>query len=118
MISPSLVTVAPGRTMRTPREAARLLVSAEGRKRISSLSLLALNRVLATFAGADADDILDRGDENLAVTDASGASGVDDRLHGAFQYGILANHLDLYLREEIDHVLSTTVEFGMALLPP
>ena len=39
-------------------------------------------RVFAAFAGADADDFVDRGDEDLAVADAPGLGapldGLDD----------------------------------------
>src|SRR5579859_3616394 len=41
------------------------------------LCCYALDRVLATFAGTDADDLLDRGDEDLAVADTPGTGRVD-----------------------------------------
>ena len=40
-------------------------------------------RVVALFAGADADRLLDGHDEDLAVADLAGLGGVDDRLDGA-----------------------------------
>ena len=41
------------------------------------------DRVRAGFAGADADRLVDRRDENLAVADAAGLRGLADRLDGA-----------------------------------
>src|SRR5579859_2562557 len=76
----------------------------------------ALDRVLAAFAGADADDILDRRDEDLAVANASGAGGVDDCLHRTLQDRVVTDDFDLHLGEEIDHVLGAAVQLGVALL--
>ena len=95
--------------MRPLREAAHLLVSATGRKRVPSLFSLALDRVLAPFTGADADDILDRGDKDLAIADAPSTGGVDDCLNRAFQDSVLAHNLNLNLGEEIDYVFGATV---------
>jgi hypothetical protein len=43
---------------------------------------LASERVVAGFAGADADRLFDGGDEDLAVADLVGLGGIDDRLDG------------------------------------
>src|SRR5579862_1248792 len=51
----------------------------------------------ATFAGADADHFLNRGDEDLAIADPAGAGRVDDRLHRAFDDRILTDDLDFHL---------------------
>src|SRR5215469_13594531 len=77
-----------------------------------------LDGVLAALAGADADHLLDAGDEDLAVADASGARGGDDRLHRAFDDSVFADHLDLHLGEKVHHVFGAAVQFGVALLPP
>src|SRR5262245_6179212 len=53
-----------------------LLLSDGARRAVQRTS----NRGFARFAGADADHLLDRGDENLAVADLAGASGFDDCL--------------------------------------
>ena len=76
----------------------------------------ALDRVLPTFARANPDHLFNRGDEDLAVADAAGAGGVDDRFHGAFHDGIFADDFDLYLRQEVDDVLGAAVKLGMAFL--
>src|ERR1700742_238139 len=60
---------------------------------------VALDSVLATFTGTDADHVLDRGDEDLAVADTTGAGGRDDRLHRTLNNGVVAHHLDLHLGE-------------------
>ena len=42
--------------------------------------LLRSQRVVVGFAGADADDLIDRGHEDLSVSDLSGTRRLDDRL--------------------------------------
>ena len=44
-------------------------------------------RVRPALAGADADDFVDRGDEDLAVADAAGAGGLLDGLDRALDLG-------------------------------
>src|ERR1019366_6282399 len=66
-------------------------------------SCRALEGVLAGLAGADANDLLERRDEDLAVTDLAGARR---RL----------NRLDDHLGQEIDDVLGVAIELGVALL--
>src|SRR6185295_3914171 len=68
------------------------------------------------LAGADAHDLLDRGDEDLAVADLAGARGLDDRLDRPVDQAVLKDDLDLDLGQEIDDVLGAPVELGMALL--
>lgn len=74
------------------------------------------DRVGAGLAGADADRFLDGRDEDLAIADAAGLGRLADRLDGAFHQGIRQNDLEFHLRQEIDHVLGTAIELGMALL--
>src|SRR5262245_4347413 len=75
-----------------------------------------LERVGPALAGADADDLFDRGDEDLAVADAAGAGGLLDGLAGAFHLVVLEHDLQLHLGQEIDHVLGAAIELRMALL--
>src|SRR3982750_3993128 len=63
-----------------------------------------LDRIVAAVAGADADRLLDRNDENLAVADASGARGILDRLNDIVDEAVLDHHLDLHLGQEVDHI--------------
>src|SRR3954467_9291545 len=67
-------------------------------------------------ACADAHDLLDVGDEDLAVADAAGLCGATDRVDGAFDGVVAQHHLDLHLRQKIDDVLRPPIELGMALL--
>ena len=73
-------------------------------------------RVFAGFAGADANDLLERRDENLAVTNLAGARSAFDRFDHAVDDGIVDGRLDLYLGQEVDDVFRTAVQLGVALL--
>src|SRR5664279_1018031 len=86
--------------------------------RLELLSWFAgLQRVDARFASADADRLLDRHDEDLAVTDLAGARCLADHLDGVFDHGVVDHDLDLDLGQEAHRVLRTTIDFGLALLP-
>src|SRR5262245_58245305 len=74
------------------------------------------NCVGSGFAGADANGLFDRGNEDLAVADAPGLGGLLDRIQGFGQHVVAEHHLDLHLGQEIHHVLSTAIELGVALL--
>lgn len=56
-----------------------------------------LDRVGAGFAGPDPDGFLDRGNENLAVADASGLRRPPDRLDRRLDHVVAQHDLDLYL---------------------
>ena len=75
-----------------------------------------LQRVVATLASANADRLLYRRDENLAVTDLVGARCGDDRLDRAFNLIIRQHHFDLHLWQKIDHIFGTPIQFGMPFL--
>src|SRR6266568_2025134 len=75
-----------------------------------------LERLFPAFAGADADDLLHRDDEDLPVADATRLGGALDDLHHAADELVGDDDLDLHLGEEVDHVLGATVELGMPLL--
>src|SRR5687768_9096972 len=53
-----------------------------------------LQRVLAPFTGADADHLVDRGDEDLAVTDVAGARHREQRFYHVLRHLVL--HDDLH----------------------
>ena len=67
------------------------------------------------FAGADADGLLDRGDEDLAVADLAGARGLDHGLDGLLD-AVVGSTTRRGSWQEIDHVLGAAVKLGMALL--
>src|SRR5215218_5403360 len=79
-------------------------------------SPVASESVRTALAGADADRVVDRGDEYLAVADAIGLRGLLDRLDGAVDQGVVHDEFDLHLRQKVDHVLGTAIKLGMALL--
>src|SRR5512142_1963525 len=68
------------------------------------------------LAGADPHDLLDCGDEDLAVTDLARARGAHDGLDGAFDPVVRQDDLDLDLRQEVDDVFGAAIELGVALL--
>ena len=76
----------------------------------------ALDCVGANFTGADADHLVDRGDEDLAVARLAGARRLMDRFDDRFDLTIVYYGFDFHLGEEIDHVLGTAIELGMAFL--
>src|SRR4051812_16999649 len=78
------------------------------------------NRLRPAFAGADADAVFERQDENFAIADApfrSGPSRFHDRVHGRFDKILVHRHLQLYLVQEIHSQLMTAINFGMPFLP-
>ena len=74
-----------------------------------------LNGGFAFFFGADADDFLDIGDENLPVADFAGLGGTDDGPDGAVHPVVRKHDLDLDLGQEIDVVFAAAINFGVAL---
>src|SRR6185437_16183059 len=79
-------------------------------------ALARLECVVVQFAGTDADDLIQRADEDLAVADLAGARGRLDRFEHAVELVVGHGHLQLDLGQEVDHVLGTAIELGMALL--
>src|SRR5690242_6517782 len=82
----------------------------------TSLSSPPLQRVAAGLAGADADGLLDRHHEDLAVADLAGGGGLLDRLDRRFDLRIGDDDLDLDLGQEAHRILRTAVDLGLPLL--
>ena len=61
---------------------------------------------------------LDGRDPHLAVADLAGARRLDDRLHDRVGLGVVDEHLDAHLRDEVDLVLGAAVHLGVAALAP
>src|SRR5687768_5257675 len=80
--------------------------------------LCGLQRVLAGLAGADANHLFERGDEDLSVADLAGACRGLDRLDHAFDDRVVDGRFDLHLGQEVHHVLGAAVQLGVALLAP
>src|SRR5690606_4959102 len=73
-------------------------------------------RVAPAFAGTDANGLLHRRDEDLAIADLAGVRGLDDGVDD--RLAALGRHHDVHadLGQEIHHVLGAAVKFGMPLL--
>src|SRR5574343_1953988 len=76
----------------------------------------ALDGGFVGLAGTDADDLLDRHHEDLAVADLAGAGGLDDGVDGGFGGFSLDDDFDLDLGQEVDDVFGAAIQFSMALL--
>src|SRR5262245_23086572 len=80
-----------------------------------------LDRLRAAFAGADADAILQRQNENLAVADASlrpGAARFHNRVDGRLDEILVDGALQLHLVQEVHRQFMASVNFRVPLLPP
>src|SRR5262249_19229045 len=66
---------------------------------------------------ADADYLLKIEHEDLAVADLAGVRRFLDRVDRLLEHLGFDGRLDLYLRQEIDHVLRAAIELGVPLLP-
>src|SRR5690606_14846655 len=73
-------------------------------------------RVRSTLAGPDPYGRVDREGPHLSVTDLAGAGGLDDHFDELFGVVVLDQHLDADLGDEIDGVLGTPVDLGVAAL--
>src|SRR4051794_25338994 len=73
--------------------------------------------VWSTLARTDAHEVLDRGGPDLAVTDLTGACGFDDGVDDARYSAVLDDELEAHLGDEVDDILSTSVDLGVPALP-
>src|SRR5882672_8250067 len=72
---------------------------------------------VAALASTNSYRVVDLRHEDLAVADAAGVGRGADRLDGLLDHLILDDQLDLHLGQEVDDVLGTAIELGMAFLP-
>src|ERR1700746_3706712 len=75
-----------------------------------------LDRVTSPLPRANADDVLDRQNEDFAVADPPGFGGALDRLYDLRNQLVADNDVELHLRQEIVHVLRGAIELGVAFL--
>src|SRR5918994_2968262 len=75
-----------------------------------------LERVVAALAGADPDDLVDRRHPHLPVADLPRGGGLDDRVDHTGGVELADDDLDADLRDEVDLVLRTAVDLGVAPL--
>src|SRR5690606_12257989 len=73
-------------------------------------------RFLAGFAGADANHLFERGDEDLSVADLAGARSAFDGFDDPIDQRVVNGGLDLHLGQEVNDVLGAAVQLGVALL--
>src|SRR5436309_3510667 len=81
-------------------------------------SLVRLKHFLARLAGADADRVLDREDEDLPVPHRARAGVLQDRLGYHRRVRVLDYALQLQLRPEMDRDRRAAVVLGDPLLTP
>jgi len=74
--------------------------------------------VNAGFAGADAHDALDIGNEDLSVADTPRLSGVADGFDDRVHVFVCQNDFDFDLGKKVDDVFSAPVELRVTLLAP
>src|SRR5918911_1202947 len=79
---------------------------------------LVRDRLLTALAGADADRLVDRADEDAAVADFAGVSRGDDRVHDLVDDVVGHDGLDLELGQQGDVRARAAVLLGVALLAP
>src|SRR5450830_2012944 len=79
-------------------------------------SIFPLERFVAGFTGTDADDLFQVVDEDLAIADFTGTRGTFDRFNGLVDNGVIHGRFNLSFWQEIDDILSATVEFRVTFL--
>ncbi len=77
-----------------------------------------LYRLFTRLAGADANDLGQRRNKDFAIADFTGGSRLGNRLDGAVDHIGPDGNFKLDLGQKINHILGTTVEFGVPLLAP
>lgn len=77
-----------------------------------------LNSGLASLAGLDVDDILNRQNEDLAIADIVAVCGLTDAI--CYRFGILGDndHLNLDLRDKVHDILGAPIDLDVIFLPP
>ncbi len=77
---------------------------------------MVLHGIRAALTGTDAQGIVNRNNENLAVADATGMRRVANGLDSPVDEIVFGHELDLHLGQEIYNVFSPAIEFRVALL--
>src|SRR5580692_24439 len=80
------------------------------------LALVGSKSVLSALVVADANDLINAREKNLAVTDVAGASSHGNCLHNFLNHRISDHQLDLDLGNKIDGVFPSSVKLGVPLL--
>src|SRR5437762_556157 len=72
---------------------------------------------LSLLFGADANSLLNVGNEDLSVADLSRFGGLYDDTDGRLGLPIGHDQLQLDFRQEVHRVFAAAIDFGVALLP-
>src|SRR4029077_15238820 len=75
-------------------------------------------RVAVGFAGANAQGVVDRGDEYLTVANLASLGGAADRLDNLVNVLFGDGDLDADFWQEVHRIFGAAIDFGMALLAP
>ena len=78
--------------------------------------LAAGDSIGTTLARTDADRVQHGADEDFAVSDFPGVGGLHNGINHGVSTTVVHDDFNLHLREEIEGVLTATVDLGMALL--
>ena len=76
-----------------------------------------LQSAFATLIVANADGFVDSREEDLSVTDLTGASRRHDSLYCSLDHLVRQNHFELDLGNQVNRVFPSSIELGVAFLP-
>jgi hypothetical protein len=76
-----------------------------------------LEGVHSFFSGADPDGLFDGKYENLSIPDFSGIGGISDFIDHLIRHRGGYDHFDFDLRDKIDHIFRSPINFLMPFLP-
>ena len=113
----ALFVDALGNEHRNPATAAAPAIDATLTINSPEAPVLQSERAGVGLAGANANHVLDRRDENLAVADLAGLGGSTDGLDYFVDLVCRDSDLEADFRQEIHRVFGATINLGMALLP-
>src|SRR5439155_24375042 len=75
-------------------------------------------RILSALVITDANGFIHAGPKNLAISNFASLGRSDDRTLDSFNHVVSEDHLDLYLWNQVYGVLSSAIDFRVALLAP
>src|SRR5215472_12664660 len=84
--------------------------------RVPNFSRLTSHRVVAVLSGPDANHLVQRGDEDLAISDLPRMRLEHDRLDRGRQQLVFYDQIDLELGQKVNHVLRAAIHLGVPLL--
>src|SRR3989454_2560854 len=76
-----------------------------------------LQSVLPTLLVANADGVVDRGQENLPITDFTGFGSLQDGVHGSIHQMVGQDHFEFDLGQQVYRILAPAIDLCVPLLP-